>query len=140
MNLFYRNIVFTLLISIGFFVFLHYADALSQNPIFSDPFAVKNFKNIADSVLTLFGLIILIVWVSDARKKIEKEKISFLRALFAVVADLGDEHERRHMAFYESIPKPLKRSLPNGLFWLLFLIVACFGSIFFYVWWAQRHL
>jgi hypothetical protein len=140
MNLFYRNITLVSLIGIGFFLFLQNADTLSQNPIFSQPLAAKTVRDAANCVLVFFAVLILVNWVIEARKKARNEKISFLNGLFAVFVDFGEAHRRKHEAFDESIPAPLKQSLPNGLFWLLFMIVIGFGSIFFYVWRSQGHL
>jgi len=139
MNLFYRNITLVLLIGIGFFLLLQDADTLSQNPIFSQPLAAEAMRDAANYVLVFFAVLILINWVVEARKKAQKEKISFFAGLFSVFVDFGEWHRRKHEVFDESIPAPLKQSLPNGLFWLLFIIIIGFGSILFFVWRSQGH-
>jgi hypothetical protein len=140
MSLFYRNIGFMLLITIGFFLFLNYAETLSQNPIFSHPLAAGSANAVADFAIIFFGLLILINWVVEARKKIQKEKISFFTALFAAFIDFGEFHRRRQEAFDKSIPGPLTRSLPNGLYWLLFVVIAGAGLILFLIWRTPDHL
>jgi len=140
MNLFYRNISFTLLIGVGFFLFLKYADTISQYPIFSHPLVAKTIGDIANFVLIFAAAVIFIDWFIEARKKAQKERISFLNALFALFVEMGGSRAKRREELYKSMPEPLKQPLPNGLFWLLFVIIVGFGSIFFFVWQSQGHL
>lgn len=140
MNLFYRNISITLLIGIGFFLFLHYAGTLSEAPVFSHPLAGKILKSAVNYVLIACGVVILVCWFNEAGKKAREKGISFLSALWAVFLDMGEARQRRHEAFYESIPKPLKKPLPNGLFWLLWTIIVGTGLVFYLAWWGKSNL
>ena len=129
-----------LLVGIGFFLFLHYAGPLSEAPIFSHPLAAKILKSAVNYVLIACGVVILVYWFNEAGKKARGKGISFLGALWAVFLDMGEARQRRHEAFYESIPKPLKKPLPNGLFWLLWTIVVGTGLVFYLAWWGKSNL